>query len=167
MTRTDGEPKKVSLGLLVILILSIIAIWVIAGFILSGLSDRGTFGDMFGSINALFAGLAFAGIIYAIVLQRRDLELQRKELQLTREELEGQKQQLFAQNDTLKRQAFQGTFFQLLEFHNNIVKSLRIYYELPGANEIRVAERNPRSRKKAHRSSWNKRRPNNHFRKPH
>jgi hypothetical protein len=50
-------------------------------------TDRASFGDMFGLSNALFSGLAFAGIIYAILLQRKELQLQRKELKMTREEL--------------------------------------------------------------------------------
>lgn len=48
---------------------------------------RGQFGDVFGAVNALFSGMAFAGLIYAILLQREDLALQRKELELTRQEL--------------------------------------------------------------------------------
>jgi CRISPR/Cas system CMR-associated protein Cmr5 small subunit len=48
---------------------------------------RGQFGDMFGGINSLFSGLAFAGLIYTIILQRKELTLQRKELILTRNEL--------------------------------------------------------------------------------
>lgn len=43
-------------------------------------NKRGTFGDQFGAVNALFSGLAFAGLIYTIILQRRDLELQRNDL---------------------------------------------------------------------------------------
>lgn len=125
---SNNKTPRVSIWLLIVLIIVIIAAWVLTGYFLYGVSDRGTFGDMFGTINALFAGLAFAGIIYAIFLQRKDLELQRRELQLTREELDGQKQQLQAQNDTLKRQAFQNTFFQLLELHNDIVKSLVFRY---------------------------------------
>jgi hypothetical protein len=50
-------------------------------------SDRASFGEMFGAANTLFSGLAFAGVIYAILLQRRELELQRVELKMTREEL--------------------------------------------------------------------------------
>jgi hypothetical protein len=50
-------------------------------------SDRGTFGDLFGAVNALFSGLAFAGLIYTIVLQKQDLELQRKEIAQNRVEL--------------------------------------------------------------------------------
>jgi len=45
-------------------------------------SDRGTFGDMFGAINALFSGLAFGGVIIAILLQRQELIEQRKEIRL-------------------------------------------------------------------------------------
>jgi hypothetical protein len=50
-------------------------------------TSRGQFGDIFGVVNALFSGLAFAGLIYAILLQREDLSLQRNELEMTREEL--------------------------------------------------------------------------------
>ena len=49
-------------------------------------ADRASFGEMFGAVNALFSGLAFAGVICAILLQREDLSLQRTELQLTREQ---------------------------------------------------------------------------------
>jgi uncharacterized membrane protein len=51
------------------------------------MADRGQFGDLFGGVNALFTGLAFAGVIYTILLQSNELELQREELRLTREEL--------------------------------------------------------------------------------
>jgi hypothetical protein len=50
-------------------------------------SMRGQFGDLFGAVNALFSGLAFAGLIYTALLQREELSLQRKELILTRDEL--------------------------------------------------------------------------------
>lgn len=48
---------------------------------------RGQFGDVFGAANALFSGLAFAGLIYTVLLQREELGLQRKELAMTRQEL--------------------------------------------------------------------------------
>jgi hypothetical protein len=51
-------------------------------------TDRGLFGDTFGGVTALFSGLAFAGMIFAIILQSRELKLQRVELKLTREEYE-------------------------------------------------------------------------------
>lgn len=61
--------------------------WLLQLWILGNWSDRGTFGDMFGSVNALFTGFAFAGIIYTTHLQRQELRLQREELSLQRQEL--------------------------------------------------------------------------------
>lgn len=87
---------------------------------------RGQFGDMFGAVNALFSGLAFAGVIIAILLQREELELQRKELVQTREELHGQKEQLKLQNETFRLQQFEATFFQMLSLHNDIVGAIDI-----------------------------------------
>lgn len=77
-------------------------------------STRGTFGDMFGVASTLFSGLAFAGIIYAIILQRKELQLQRLELRDTREELKGQRKQLEAQAKTQRIQQFESTYFQML-----------------------------------------------------
>lgn len=48
---------------------------------------RGTFGDMFGGLNAVFAGWAFVALVIALSMQREELGLQRKELELTRQEL--------------------------------------------------------------------------------
>jgi hypothetical protein len=48
-------------------------------------ATMGQFGDLFGGINALFTGLAFAGVVYTIFLQRHDLRTQNEELRATRE----------------------------------------------------------------------------------
>lgn len=50
-------------------------------------SNSGLFGDTFGAINSLFSGLAFAGLLYTILLQSRELKLQRIELKLTRDQI--------------------------------------------------------------------------------
>jgi len=76
---------------LLLMIGTIFILW-IASFILISLfipkwSDRASFGDTFGAVNALFAGLALAGVITAILLQLQELRLQRKELEFTRKEL--------------------------------------------------------------------------------
>ncbi|MGJ8762338.1 MAG: hypothetical protein ACSHXA_17505 [Polaribacter sp.] len=52
------------------------------------LTNRGTFGDSFGALNALISSFAFAGIIYTIFLQQSQLKMQREELILQRKELE-------------------------------------------------------------------------------
>lgn len=47
----------------------------------------GTFGDSYGALNALFSGLAFAGLIITILIQKKELKNQRKELRLQRAEM--------------------------------------------------------------------------------
>jgi hypothetical protein len=47
---------------------------------------KGQHGDMFGGLNTLFSGLAFAGVLFAVFLQSRELSLQRQELIETRKE---------------------------------------------------------------------------------
>lgn len=78
------------------------------------ISKSGVFGDSFGLLTSLFSGLAFAGLIITIVMQRDELALQRQELNLTREELFGQKQEMQNQNETLRIQRFENTFFKML-----------------------------------------------------
>jgi hypothetical protein len=91
-TNKKDELENNDLGLIifsVIVLLIIISLWLATYFKLKDLDPvkRGTFGDMFGSINALFSGLALAGIILTILLQKKELALQRQELKDTREEL--------------------------------------------------------------------------------
>ncbi|GAA5144172.1 hypothetical protein GCM10023213_33750 [Prosthecobacter algae] len=73
-------------------LLAIPGMWIVFGlapYLFYDTNDgRGTFGDMFGAVNSLFSGLAFGGVICAILLQRKELQLQRRELRLTRREME-------------------------------------------------------------------------------
>jgi hypothetical protein len=111
------------------LLLVVVAIWGSSGLILhKWVKDSGSFGDMFGAVNALFSGLAFATLIYTVNLQRTELKLQRKELTLTREELKGQKEQLAAQNDLLRSDAFENTFFQVLRAFTDLTNSIDIHH---------------------------------------
>jgi len=97
----------------------------------------------FDRLNTLFSGLAFWGVVFAILLQKSELQLQRDELRLTRNELKltrsevrGQKEQLEAQNATLKQQRFENTFFSLVNLFNSIVASMEVRtntaHERPG-----------------------------------
>jgi hypothetical protein len=81
---------------------------------------------MFGSLNALYSGFALAGIIITILLQRKELKLQREELQETRGEFK-------IQNQTLKIQRFENTFFSLLGLHHKIVDEID-YRRIKGNN---------------------------------
>jgi hypothetical protein len=76
-TQKEANPFK-----LASLIMLIIIIWLctlIGGYAsFDNWAERGQFGDLFGSINALFSGLALAGIIYTIYLQKAELANQVK-----------------------------------------------------------------------------------------
>jgi hypothetical protein len=100
-------------------VILILGLWYYTYCELKGLdaNDRGTFGDMFGSVNAIYSGLAFAGIIFTILLQRKELRYQREELKETRQEF-------ITQNKTLKAQRFENIFFNLVSLHNQIVNDI-------------------------------------------
>lgn len=84
----DDNKKTWILTKMIILVL---VVWIVSAMLIiwqiDNWSDRGTFGDLFGAVNALFSGLAFAGLIYTIVLQKRELALQRSEIAQNRVEL--------------------------------------------------------------------------------
>jgi hypothetical protein len=134
--RHDEERKSEILKInnavkIVVFCILFVWLWNFLWLIFLEQGDRGTFGDMFGGINALFSGLAFVGIIYAVLLQRKELENQREELELqrlelkaTRQELAGQKEALEEQNKTLETQRFENKFFQLLNSQRELTNSL-------------------------------------------
>ena len=140
MTDSESAEVKVSFKHLIIVMLVIVALWVANGVILfnwnpgaQGAGGYGTFGDMFGAVNALFSGLAFACLIFATLMQREELKLQRKELQLaraeataTREEIKGQREEAERQNLLMSRQIAQSLFVELLQQHNLLIDRLRI-----------------------------------------
>jgi hypothetical protein len=82
-------------------------------------------GDAYEGLAALFSGLAFIGVIYALAYQRAELRLQREELTLTREEMVNQRHEMEAQNLTLAHQRFENSFFQLLRFHRESMQAMR------------------------------------------
>lgn len=86
---------------------------------------RGTFGDMFGLSNALFSGLAFAGLIITILLQRNEIKLQREDLEITRQELKLNTKELKETKETFALQRFENTFFKLLELQNTITTNIQ------------------------------------------
>lgn len=78
---------------------------------------RGQFGDLFGSVNALFSGLAFAGLVITIIQQRHDLQLQRQAINQSKKDVN-------QQNETMKIERFENTFFKMLEVQQSIVNDL-------------------------------------------
>jgi len=130
----ESEKSFIIISILVSII--IIGLWIGTYFFLKDKpkEDRGTYGDMFGTINSLFSGLALAGIILTILLQRKELKLQRDELRDTRKEFE-------TQNETLKLQRFENTFFNLLNQHHQIVNAIDFrYYKSKEKDGMYIAE---------------------------
>src|SRR5687768_12086260 len=70
---------------------AIVGLWFLVGivpFLLwRDVHAAAEFANAFGFVNALFAALAFGGVIWAIRLQTKELELQRQEIEETRDEL--------------------------------------------------------------------------------
>lgn len=133
---------------LIILSTIIIILW--AGsyfFIYNRISNwpaRGTFGDSFGAINALFSGLAFGGIIYTILLQRKELTLQRQELSETRKELqrsadaqEKSEKALTEQIESMKVSAKLNALNSLVEAYSNEENKMK-NVNLSAANRAKV-----------------------------
>lgn len=87
-----------SIKILVALVIVVVLLWLGTPFVIAQIisesQEQGQFGDLFGAVNALFSGLAFAGLFYTIYLQRQELALQRKELALQRLEMKGSREQL-------------------------------------------------------------------------
>lgn len=88
---------------------------------------RGQSGDMFGGLNTLFTGLAFAGLAYTIVFQKvqsMDDEVGRKE-----------------QRAFLEQQRFESTFFQLLTLLNQIIASIEVGFQRLGGGNVPLSGR--------------------------
>ena len=113
---------------IVVAIIGVLAAWGLSWWLISKYIDdptnQGTFGDMFGAVNALFSGLAFAGLIVTLIYQKEELKLQREELRETRNELNAQKLEFQEQNKTMKRQRFENTFFNMLSLQQEIVANI-------------------------------------------
>ena len=85
------EDMKQILNSFTALIIFTIALWFLSAigimFFLDDWSDRGTFGDLFGAVNALFSGLAFAGLLFSLIENRKQISSQQEELLINRKEL--------------------------------------------------------------------------------
>jgi Putative phage abortive infection protein len=123
---------KVSWWPMLLLAVCIVALWLLSpwffGLVFAKIEHqyRSNLSDAFSSINALFAGLAFAALFYAISLQRQELSLQRRELRDTRAVLQSQKDEAEKQNTTSAKLATENLLFHLLNQHNEITNNLSL-----------------------------------------
>lgn len=105
---------------------------------------RGTAGDSFGAVNALFSGLAFAGVIYALNLQRKQLEDQQEEMRATRKVTEAQ----LAEMRTGRQ--LQAQPLPIPEVKSLVIERPRLFYTPPSSSHnaqsryiVDVSLRNP------------------------
>jgi hypothetical protein len=98
-------PSKITPTLL---FTAVVALWLatlcVLVLVLPDWGSRGQFGDLFGSVNALFSGLAFAALYSSIRVQQSQLETQQNELALQREELKLQREEMAASRGELANQ---------------------------------------------------------------
>lgn len=130
--------KKVYIILFFLVVIVFMGCWLYLSHYHPDSQERGTFGDQFGFVNALFSGLAFAGMICAVLLQKDELALQRRQLEENHLEMERQTEQFEKQNENLRIQRFENTFFSMLELQQQIVNQLS-YDEIRGRALFRYA----------------------------
>ena len=125
MFKISKQSRIPLLAFLAVLLLFLLS-WVCIDIFITDPQNRGTFGDKFGAVNSLFSGLAVAGLIYTIYLQKEELRLQREELRQTRQEMNRQTKEFDEQNKTLQIQRFENTFFNMLRLLQEILQGLSI-----------------------------------------
>ena len=89
----------------ILLFIFVITIWLSTWRYIEKNPCKGSINDIFSAVNTLFSGLAFAGLIVTIVLQRKELKLQRQELSDTKKELERSANAENRQAESLKMSA--------------------------------------------------------------
>lgn len=87
---TENKKEKHINTFIVVCIILLLICFIYPIFIFYFFNDwgkAGQFGDTFGTLNAVFSALAFAGIIITIIIQKQELKNQFEELKLQREEM--------------------------------------------------------------------------------
>jgi hypothetical protein len=102
----------------------VLTLWILNAVILVGVEGHGQYGDMFGAVNALFSGLAFAGVVYAIILQRAELAIARDDLNKTKRIMDDQQNSIAAQNSHTEKKSFEDTFFQMIGLFDRVVSQI-------------------------------------------
>jgi hypothetical protein len=85
---------EISTAILLFLLFSVVALWLwLPGHLSSKIANL-PYGSSYDALGALFTGLAFAGLIFTIFLQQRQIKLQREdffsqleEMKMSREEI--------------------------------------------------------------------------------
>ena len=104
--KNKKETVKITL-ISIIVVLVILVLWYLNFYLLKGKNplERGTFGDMFGVVNSVFSGLAFAGILISLIFQWVQLKSQNNDIAISMKIQEKSAKALEKQAENLKKSA--------------------------------------------------------------
>lgn len=127
----DNENKWISAGIIAIVCAVAMPITIYfasnATLTADSFAKLGTVGDFLGGTTVGLLSLAsILFLISTIIMQRKELGMQREELQLTRDELVKANQQYEITNQTMLKQQFETTFFNMINMHNSLVAGLKV-----------------------------------------
>lgn len=132
----SNSPKAWYLSLAIVVI---IALWLTTLIVLPRIiplkNDASDLGNMFGALEALFAGLAFACLVYAIYLQRIDLRIQKDALEQAKDDFKSNLELIKHQVEHLDRSTQYKVFMELTkeykssEMHIAVSTLWDFYYE--------------------------------------
>ncbi|PRX53623.1 hypothetical protein [Flagellimonas meridianipacifica] len=143
--------KKIIVPNLTVLLFVVVGIWVLSAILILVFLDdwesRGTFGDLFGAVNALFSGMAFAGLLYTIILQKQDINLQREEIIANRLELKKSAKAQQNSEKALKEQVEQMKITSKLNALNTIINFYNLQISNPNNSEEIISKSREKRRK--------------------
>ncbi len=143
MANTDKEKDtgaRFLTGIGIILIpMAILMPWVVVHFDLKSLGDFGAVGDFIGGTTVTFlTGASVFLLIATNIMQRKELQMSRKSIDEMVKQTEASVEQMAASvqqaeearketqitNETMKRQQFETTFFNMINLQHNILKEV-------------------------------------------
>ena len=137
--KTDVEIKPKSLFLLAFVVF---IVWTVGCIILVWArtdmtwAEKGTIGDSFGMVNSLFAGLAFAGVLFTLYLQKRAIDIQNEQIKLQNDQIRNQQEQSDQAKIGAGKEEFARNFFQLMRIQSDILNGAVQYKVIGGASVV-------------------------------
>ncbi|HFO1406882.1 putative phage abortive infection protein [Bacillus paranthracis] len=144
MANTDTEKDtgaRILTGIGIILIpMAILMPWVVVHFDLKSLGDFGAVGDFIGGTTVTFlTGASVFLLIATNIMQRKELQMSRQSIDEMVKQTKASVEQMAASvqqaeearketqitNETMKRQQFETTFFNMINLQHNILKEIQ------------------------------------------
>lgn len=140
----ENKQDVIRYSLLLKMSLVVVVVWALSGLLIYNVvpewGDRGTVGDMFGAVNALFSGLAFAGLIFTMLLQREDIKMNRAEIAMNRKEMSKSADAQKQSKEALKEQVKQTHLTAKINAISTIVNYYNIQIDNP-KNDPEIIEK--------------------------